>query len=193
MHARREKRKKELTFQFRDLCESVVTALKAGYSADNAFREAYRDMVFLYGEKSDICRHLLEIDGGLQNNVPLEELLYDFGEESEVEEIREFAEVFSIARHTGGDLVRIMERTNALIQNRLEVEAEIDRLLQSRRFEQRIMDVVPFAIALYVQATSQGFFDALYHNPAGILVMTGCLGAYLAAFSLSEKIVEIRV
>ncbi len=170
-----------------------MTALKAGYSADNAFRESYRDMAFLYGEKSDICRHLLEIDGGLQNNVPLEELLYDFGEESEVEEIREFAEVFSIARHTGGDLVRIMERTNALIQNRLEVEAEIDRLLQSRRFEQRIMDVVPFAIALYVQATSQGFFDALYHNPAGILVMTGCLGAYLAAFSLSEKIVEIRV
>ena len=193
MQAQRKKRIKALTFQFRDLCESVVTALKAGYSADNAFRESYRDMAFLYGEKSAICRHLLQIEGGLENNVPLEELLYDFGEESEVEEIREFAEVFSIARHTGGDLVRIMERTNALIQNRLEVEAEIDMLLQSRRLELRIMDVVPFGLALYVQAPSPGFFDSLYNNPAGIAVRTGCMGVYIAAFALSERIVEIQV
>jgi tight adherence protein B len=33
----------------------------------------------------------------------------------------------------------------------------------------------------------------LYHNAAGILFMTVCLAVYLAAFLLSEKILQIRM
>jgi len=55
------------------------------------------------------------------------------------------------------------------------------------------MNVVPFFIIFYISLTSKGFFDVLYHNPVGILIMTICMAVYLAAFLLSEKIVEIEV
>ena len=189
----RERSRRALLFQFQEMAGSVMTALKAGYAAENAFGEAYREMCFLFGSDSEIAGALRVIRGGLANHVPIETLLLEFGEESGIEEIIEFAEVFEIAKKSGGNLVEIMDRTAAQIRDRIEVEKEIDLLLSARKFEQRIMDIVPFAIVLYLQVTSEGFFDVLYHNPAGIAVMTGCLAVYLAAFRMSEKIVNIRI
>lgn len=55
------------------------------------------------------------------------------------------------------------------------------------------MNMVPFLIMAYLQLTSKGFFDCLYFNTAGILIMTGCLALYLAAFLISRKMIEIEV
>ena len=87
----------------------------------------------------------------------------------------------------------ILSRTITLIQSRIEVEREIQVLLSARKMEQHIMDLVPFFIIIYIQLTSPGFFDVLYHNAAGVLFMSICLILYLFSFVLSEKILAIRV
>lgn len=87
----------------------------------------------------------------------------------------------------------IIRRSAEAIGNKIEVKQEIRMLLSSKKYEQRIMNLIPFLIVAYLQITSPGFFDVLYHNPAGILVMTGALAVYLAAYLLSCKIVEIEV
>ena len=38
--------------------------------------------------------------------------------------------------------------------------------------------LIPFLLYGYMQVSSKGFFDGLYHNPAGIAIMTVCLGLY---------------
>ena len=88
-------------------------------------------------------------------------------------------------------LQEILEKTADQIRDRIDIENEIRILLGSRRMEQRIMDAVPFLIIAYIGTVSRGFFDVLYHNAAGILFMTVCLAVYLAAFLLSEKILQI--
>ena len=188
-----EKKRKTLTLQFKDLMESVMTSLKAGYSAENAFLEAQREMAFLHGKHSVICKELFRIESGLHNNIPLEKLFLALAKDSGVEEIREFAEVFAIAKRSGGNMIEIMERTVNLISSRLEVEKEIDLILSAKKMEQKIMDVVPFLIIAYIGISSKGFFDVLYHNPVGILIMSFCLLIYTAAFLLSEKIIQITV
>ena len=55
------------------------------------------------------------------------------------------------------------------------------------------MNLVPFLIISYISMTSTGFFDVLYHNAVGIAIMTVCLVVYVAAYRLSEKIVDIEV
>lgn len=87
----------------------------------------------------------------------------------------------------------IIRRSAEVIGNKIEVKQEIRTLLSSKKYEQRIMNLIPFLIVAYLQLTSPGFFDVLYYNPAGILVMTGALAVYLAAYLLSRKIVEIEV
>ena len=190
---RRERLGSELLNEFKEMAASVLTALKAGYSAENAMLEALGEMEFLYGPKAPICRELLIIRGGLENHIPLESLLDDFAARSGIEEIREFADVFAIAKRSGGNMTEILMRTIRIIQSRIEVENEIGVLLSAKKMEQKIMDVVPFVIIIYIGTTSRGFFDVLYHNVAGIIIMTACLGVYAAAYLLSEKIVQIRV
>ena len=59
--------------------------------------------------------------------------------------------------------------------------------------EARIMNMVPFFIIFYINLTSSGFFSPLYHNAFGIVLMTVCMGLYVGAYILSERIVNIDV
>lgn len=189
----REKEKRILSEQFRDMLGSVNNALRAGDSPENAFREGYSEMVYEFGESSPICRELVRVVNGLDNRIPLEALLEDFAKRADTEEIREFAEVFRIAKRGGGNMVEILARTSVLIEERLDVENEIRIMLGNRKLEQRIMDITPFMIIFYIGLTSPGFFDVLYHNAEGAAFMTICLGAYLAALVISEKILAVKL
>ena len=186
-----EQRRRELILEFKECMAAVLTAMKSGNSAENSFRSAQREMEFSYGRGSAICQELELISRGLDSNVPLEVLLSEFAQRSRADEIRDFAEVFAIAKRSGGNMTEIMGRTISQIQNRIETEQEIGVMMSSSRLEQRIMDVVPVGIIAYLRLTSEGCMDVLYGNPAGVLVMSLCLGVYLAAFVMSEKISDI--
>lgn len=66
------KRRREIKEQFKDAILSVSANQKAGYSVENSFRQAYGDMVLLYGKDSPICEELHNIVIGLGNNIILE-------------------------------------------------------------------------------------------------------------------------
>lgn len=189
----REKKKRILSGQFREMLECVNNALRAGDSPENAFREGYTEMVYEYGEYAPITREMSRLVGGLDNRIPLEKLLEELARRAGTEEIREFAEVFRIAKRGGGSMTEILSRTALLIEERLDVENEISIMLGNRILEQRIMDITPFMIIFYIGLTSPGFFNVLYHNPEGITFMTMCLGAYLCALALSEKILAVTL
>ena len=193
LRGEREKEKRILSGQFRELLESVNNALRSGDSTENAFREGHREMVYQYGEYAPITRETARLVRGLDNQIPLEKLLADFAARGGTEEIREFAEVFGIAKRGGGNMTEILARTTTLIEERLDVENEIGIMLGNRRLEQRIMDITPFMIIFYIGITSPGFFDVLYHNLEGAAFMTLCLGAYLSALVLSEKILAVKL
>lgn len=187
------KRKKELGLQFKDCIQSVSTNLKAGYSVENAFRESLSDIRLLYGKDSYMEAELLRILQGLNNRVSLEKLLLSLGERSGVTDISEFGEVFAIAKRNGGNMTEILMRTSQIIGKKMEIDKEIQVLLSAKRMEQNIMNLVPFAIILYISFTTPGFFDVLYHNGMGIIIMTVCLLVYFFAYGLSSKIVNISV
>ena len=77
--------------------------------------------------------------------------------------------------------------------DRMEIDTEIDLLLSSRKYEQKIMEGVPFFIIFYLGISTEGFFDVLYHNAAGAVFMTICLAAYLLAILLSDRIMAIEL
>ena len=185
--------RQRLAFQFKDTIEAVVSSMQAGYSLENAFLEAEGEIAALRGRKSEMGQELALVRKGLQNRVPLEDMLLSLGERSHVEEIRDFTEIFAIAKRMGGNLKEIIRRTAALTQQRMEVEREIATLLAAKRYEQKVMNLIPFLLFGYLQISSPGFFDLLYHNAIGIAVMTFALAIYLAACLLSEKIMDIRL
>lgn len=188
-----KKKQKETGVQFKDAILAAAGSLRAGYAVENAFRQAYNDMVALHGRNSIICKELYQILTGIDNNMTLEKQLKEFGIRSKVEDVEEFADVFAAAKRSGGNVAEIIEKSAAVIAEKVEVEKEIQVLISARQMEQRVMNVVPFCIIFYISATSKGFFDVLYHNAVGVLIMTICLLIYMAAILLSRKIVAIEV
>lgn len=185
-----ERQREELTAQFRECILAVSTLLEAGYSVENAFLECGQDMTLMYGGDAMICRELKIVRRGLHINVSLEEMLTDLGERSGCEEIIQFAEVFSIAKRSGGNLAEIIKNSAELIGRRADLKQEIDTLLSGKTMEMNIMRGMPFAILLYIGASNRGYFDMLYESIQGRLIMTGCLAAYVGACALGGLVIR---
>lgn len=185
-----EKCRQQLEQQFKECIMSVSTSLRAGYAVENAFMESRRDMYMLFGEQSLIYQELELIRRGLVINITLEELLRDFAERSDSAVVRQFAEIFVIAKRNGGNLPEIISGCSRIIGQKIDAGGEIQTLLSGRRMEQIIMEVMPFGILLYVDISYPGYFDVLYHNWQGVGIMTVCLILYLGAYILGERILN---
>lgn len=190
IHERVEKEKKFLSEQFRECILAVSSSLMAGYSVENAFVGSYQDMEMMYGRDSSICEELVCIKRGLHINLSLEELLTELAGRSGCEDIGEFAKVFSLAKRNGGNMSEIIRNTAGRIGKKMELQKEIEMQLSGRKMELTIMKVIPFGILLYINLGNPGYFDTLYHNMSGALIMTACLMIYMVAAVLGEVIMQ---
>ena len=187
-----EKRKWQLMVEFRDALTSMIAALSAGYSMENAVAEALRDLTLLYGEERIILHELRDIRGRVELGVPLDELFYDLGVRSGVSDIIVFSQVYTTARRSGGNLVKVMKRTAEAISEKTDIEREVRTMIAGKRLEALCMMVIPLLIIVYLRVFSPGFLNPLYHGMTGRLFMTVALGAYLAAVWWSRRIMNIR-
>ncbi len=190
---RLQKRKDQLLLEFKDAMQAVSSALLAGYSMENAWKEAEGELKELHGEASMMYRELHRMNAAVRVNEPLEKVLSEFGRKSGCEEIESFAEVFAFAKRGGGDFAGMIRSTVLKLAGRIEVEREITTILAGKKLEGRVMNVMPVLILAYLTVTSGGFLDPLYGNLAGVLVMTAALAVYAAAMVLSEHIMNIQV
>lgn len=188
-----KKRQDILCREFKDSIQCAAASMAAGYSIENAFREAYAEMRLQYGPDSLMTEELRYMNSCLSLNIPLEKLLYDFANRSGLEDVRSFCEVFVFAKRSGGDFIQIIRLTAARISEKNELMEAIQTEISGKRMEQKVMNLMPIFILLYVDVTFGGYLDVLYHNILGILVMTACLTVYLAAYLLSEKIMAIHI
>ena len=188
-----EKNKRILKKQFREMILSMATNLKVGYSPENAFLEAYADLSQLYGNNSRIIYELETIKKGLSVNLTLDRLLKDFAKRCKIEEISEFVDVFCLAGKTGGNLVDIIDSSANMISEKISVDEEIAVITRAGKMERQIMMIIPFLIIFYIEFTNKNFFAPLYHNFAGVLVMSICLLVYFVSVKVSEKIISIRI
>lgn len=187
------KQRQSLSLQFKDALTSINASLQAGYSLENAFIEAYREMCQYHGLESMIAKELQLIKRGIHNGQPIEVSVLDFGGRSGIEEIIDFSTVLAVAKKRGGNLNETIQQSIGVIEEKMETRQEIDTLLSGKKLEARIMSTIPFFIILYMNITSKGYFEPLYQTIGGNILMTICLLMYLSAMGISQKIVNIDV
>ena len=171
----------------------MSAALSAGYSPENAVREAAKELEQLYGSRDEVVREFKLMVRKLNINRPVEMVLMEAAEELELDDLQSFAEVFGVARRSGGQLVAIIGDTVDVMEEKQETEAEVATVLSGKQFEQKILAVFPLALIGYLNLSAGDFFSVLYTTVFGRAAMTVCLAVYLAAMCLSWKISRIRV
>ena len=186
-------RKQKLKNEFRDMIDAVATALNAGYSIENSFYEAYKDMLKLYGKSGLIVKELEYFFNMMEVKKPLEVVLSDFAKRAEIEDITDFSDIFQLAKRNGGDFNHIIGKTVRIMKEKEETERDIEVLLSGKKYEQKVMSVIPIGIILYLRISSGNYLSVLYHNALGIIIMTLCLIIYIISYAISDKFINIHV
>lgn len=176
--------------QFKEAICALATALGAGYSIENAWKEAKKEVEKLFGEHALLVKELNHMLAHLEMNVSLEELLFDFALRSGLEDVNSFCQVFLFAKRSGGDFIGIINATAGRIGRKVDLQREITTDLAARRLESRVMNLVPLFMLLYLNITSPGYFDMLYGNITGVVVMSVCFLFYVLAYLWSERMLQ---
>ena len=184
-------RRRLMRAEFLTGAQLTVTALQAGYAAENAFAEALKELRKMYTGEEFIIEEFSRLTAGVRLNLPLEKLLADMANRSGVDDIERFSEVFAISRRSGGDLTAVMFNTIQVIQQKEETRREIETMLAGKEMEQTMMSVIPLCILAYVGMASPSFLAPMYHSPAGILIMSAALAVYAAGWIWGRRIIRI--
>lgn len=186
-------RKRRLHDQFRDALNGISAGISAGYSLENAVTEAGKDLMRIYGADAELTGEFAYMERQIHNSVAVEELLYDLGARSRVEDIQNFSDILVQAKRMGGNMRVILQNCISSMEERMDVKKEIESILASRKMEQKIMSAIPLGMIAYMQITSPGFLDVLYGNTAGICIMTFCLMLYIGAYYWGVRLTDIEV
>lgn len=188
-----KKRKDKLLNQFKDFLRTLQSFLDASYSIENCFYLSIKEVKMLHGADSMMAIELEDMCKKIKMNKPIEIVFREFANKTKIDDIIDFSEVFIIAKKNGGNLNKIIKNTISVINDKIEVQNDINLSTAEKQFEQNIMNLLPFFIIIYMNFTSSDFLNSLYNTIFGRLIMTILLCVYFIAVSLSKKILTIEV
>lgn len=188
-----KKRKDKLLLEFKDFLRILKTFLEASYSVENSFYLSIKELMMIHGKNSMMVKELKYMVAKLKLSKPIDEVFKDFALKTHVEDILDFSEVFVISKISGGNLSKIIGNTISVINDKIEVKIEIETATASKRFEQKLMNLLPFLIVLYMNISSSNFLKPLYTTFQGRILMTFALVIIYFAIKLSEKILDIEM
>lgn len=188
------KRRRNLNTQFKDMLYSLSSSLAAGKSMENSFKEVLRDLTVLYTSPAEYI--ILETEymaRRIEMNETVEAVLSDFARRANIEDVENFSDVFQTCKRTGGNIVEVIRNTSGIINDRIEVRQEIDMLLAQRKFEQKVLNVVPVLLIMLLSASAADYMEPVFTTTMGRLVMTVAIGLLAVAWFISKRIMNIKV
>lgn len=188
----RDKRIRILKSQFRDMLEAVTTSLGAGKNVPDSFVAAYYDMRVQYPDDAYIVKEIEVINSGIQNNIPIEELLEDFGKRSGIEDILSFANVFNICYRKGGNIKDVIRNTYVILSEKMEIAEDIETIVSANKMEQTIMIILPIGLVAVIKLMSPEFARN-FSSFAGIISTSIAIGAFVLAYFIGREILDIKI
>lgn len=189
-----KKRKNELNLQFKEALYSIASSLAAGKSIETSFKDAQKELFIQYPEVGTyIIIELEQINKRLEMNETIEAALTEFAVRSHLEDILNFADVFTICKRSGGNLVQVVKNTAEIINEKIDIKQEINVLLTEKRLEHKILNLMPLFIVLMLSISAEEFMAPVFNEPLGKAAMTFSLMLFTAAYFISGKIMDIEV
>ncbi|MCX8129530.1 MAG: pilus assembly protein TadB [Clostridia bacterium] len=188
------KRKCELNLQFKDMLYAISSSLSAGKSVESAFKDALRDLEIIYpGSDTSIITEVDCIVKKIGMNETVESALGGFAARSHLEDVKNFADVFYTCKRTGGNIIEVIKNTSNLITDKIETKQEIDIMLAQRRFEHKVLNILPVFMILLLSTSAADYMRPVFSDIAGRIAMTFSIMLLAMAYFISKKIMDIRV
>lgn len=186
------RKKEKVTEEFKDFMYCISSSVSVGKSMRWAIDEGWQSMRFMYDENKSIL--LKEIEKMISNindlNFSEEEALKCFADNLDIDDIRDFADVYSICEKTGGNLQKVILNTIVILTDKINVKREIRAVIAQRQFEGKVVTAMPIVILMILNLSSEDYLQPLYETVAGRVIMTVCLVGFILSALWIVKILE---
>lgn len=188
------KRRALLETQFRDFLYAVSSSVAAGRQLLRALEDAEETLLAVYPTSSPLCVELHALNRAVREERKDEGmLLKDLAERSGSPDIRDFADVYILCRQLGGDMEEVISNTAGIMTDKMAIRREINMLTAQKQLEGRIISAMPLLVIMGLNVFAPDYLTVLYTTLAGRLIMTAALGGILAAFLISQKLLDISI
>ncbi len=180
--------------QFKDLLYYLSVSLSAGKSLESSLKEAARSLSGQYGRNDSLLMEELgSINRRLEIREPVERLLGELADKTGLEDVRSLADVVSVCRRAGGNLVEVMQQSVHILREKMEICREMETAWAAKKLEQRILCISPVLLVLMVRMGSGDFMEPMYGTAIGRIIMTAALLMVIAGYCAGERIMRTRV
>lgn len=188
MQLQKDKETRLLYDHFMDSLKLVNSSLLSGMSMENAWKDAEIELKALHGAKDTMVKMLETLNKRVQTNEPMEAVWLELARDSNLEEIQRFADIMAFGKKSGANWKELIHKTVLRMEEKYDTSKQIEVLLAQKRLEQKIMNLMPLGIILFLSLTTGDYLDALYHNVFGVGCMSLCLVIYGVAYGMAEQL-----
>ncbi|MBK5245799.1 MAG: hypothetical protein JJE49_00845 [Peptostreptococcaceae bacterium] len=190
----KNKRKEMVQNQFIELLQSLSASISAGRQMGEALEEGLYVMRSSYSSDSPLVIELEFMVKSIKESREEEEhLLKDFAKRVKVRDISSFVEVYAICKGTGGDMEKAIVKTSQIIMEKLSIEKEMRVLSAQKKFEGKLISIMPILVIIFLRMTSPSYLEPLYSTLAGKIIMSFCVIGMGYAYYLTEKITKCNL
>ena len=187
---RKQEKKWALNLAFKDAIVCLSNSLAVGYSPESSLKEVLKELEQLYGKEAEICLEFRQMVKQIELGSNIEQVFLEFAKRSEVEDIRQLAEIFSIVKRTGGNLGQVLKKTESVLQDKIELKRELNVAIASKKLEFQVMCFVPYGILFYLKLCASTMSESLYNTMFGMMFMCIVLLFYFGMKMLGERIIQ---
>jgi tight adherence protein B len=98
-----------------------------------------------------------------------------------------------IQRQVGGNLASVLEIIVKTIKDRNKIQRQVKTLTAQGRLSGRVIGALPVVLGTAIYLINPGYINALFGNPAGIMIMSAGVVSGVIGFVLINKLTKIEV
>ena len=156
------------------------------------FQELIQLLSMMEGETAYMVQVMQTMLTKMSLGEPAEQVWLSFADACEIEEVKEFAKAFALAKRSGASMPFILQKIASQLVLKVQTQSQIETMLAGKKLEQKIMNLMPVGILLYLSVTSPQLLSVMYETTTGKMIMTVCLFIYITAYLLSERITRLE-
>lgn len=105
-----EKQIQRIRREFQELIQLLSGAFRTGHSAENAMQEASEQLSMMEGETAYMVQVMQTMLTKMSLGEPAEQVWLSFADACEIEEVKEFAKAFALAKRSGASMPFILQK-----------------------------------------------------------------------------------
>lgn len=188
LHRAGQERTRQIANQLPDALDFIVRSLRAGHGFSDALQQACGELPQpIRGELATVAE-MSRLGAPLRQGF---ERLVESNPDNQ--ELRLFSSAVQLHRHTGGNLIDILEQLAETVRERLVFEHKVRSLTAEVRMSSRILGSLPFLSAGMLFVASPAYLYVLVEEPAGRAVLVVASSLMLIGLWGMQRIARVEV